>query len=455
MTSTGWSRRRLLSSFTPLCFALRARGAPAKRPNILFILADDLGWKDLSCYGSTFHETPNIDRLAGSGMKFTCAYTAGTVCSPTRASIVTGRYPARVGITDYLPGLPSEGRKLRTPLDLDQLPLDQVTIGEVLRQLGYQTFYAGKWHLGARGFSPLEQGFDVYVDEGTGKQGINSPRYTQGFCDFLEGRDPKKPFFAFVSYNEPHTPITAREPWIRHFEEKAARLPPAPAPIRERDGQTRMRQDNAPYASMLAMLDDQVGKLTAKLAELGLEKESVVVFTSDNGGLSTLKEVGPTCNLPLRAGKGWIYEGGIRVPLIVRAPGITSPGSTCGLPLISTDYFATLVDIAGGPPLPELHKDGQSVLPLLRGRSGSAPRTFYWHYPHYHGSTWAPGGGIRSGKWKLIEFFEERAVELYDLEQDPGERRNLAASSPAMVRQLRSSLAAWRQEVGAAMPVPY
>lgn len=443
------SRRAFLAS------SLALKAAPP-RPNFLFVLADDLGWADLPCYGSTFHETPNLDRFAASALRFTTAYSAGAVCSPTRASIMTGCYPCRAGITDYLPGLSSEGRKLKTPDDLDALPLDRLTIGEAFKQNGYQTFYAGKWHLGGSGFSPLEQGFDSWIEEGRGKQDPKGgERYTQGALRFLDTRDSSRPFFAFVSYNEVHAPITARDPWVEHFRRKAAALPPLAEPfLNERRGRSRVRQDDPEYASMLANLDHYTGRLLARLDDLRLHENTVVVFCSDNGGLCTQAKPGPTSNFPLRSGKGWLYEGGIRVPLLVRVPGITKPGATCDAQVISTDYFPTLLDLAGLPLQPRLHQDGVSIAPLLRGRPHLPARTLYWHYPHYHGSTWAPGGALRDGNWKLIEFFEENKAELYRLDKDLAERNDLAPRQPARVQQLQAKLAAWRNEAGAKMPVP-
>ncbi len=442
------SRRQFLSASLAL-----ATPAP-KPPNVLFVLADDLGWADLSCYGSTFHETPNLDRFAASGVRFTDAYSAGSVCSPTRASIMTGRYPARVGITDYLPGDRAEGRKLKTPDDLDQLPLSEVTIAEILKQSGYQTFYAGKWHLGENGYSPLEQGFDSWIEEGRGKNDpTTGERFTKGALAFLDSHDRAKPFFAFVSYNEVHAPITAREPWIGHFRQKAASLPALSQPaIREREGWSRVRQDDPAYASMASALDAYMGRLLGRVHDLGLDENTVVIFASDNGGLCTLNKPGPTSNAPLRAGKGWLYEGGIRVPMMVRAPGVTRAGSTCHTPVISTDFFPTLLALVGQPMLPKLHADGKSMMPLLRGGKKQESRALYWHYPHYHGSMWTPGGAIREGNWKLIEFFEDNSAELYRLDQDLSERRDLAAQEPAKVRELRIKLATWRKVTGARMP---
>lgn len=443
-----WSRRDLL-------YAGLGAAAPRRPANFLFILADDLGWADLGCYGSTFHETPHIDRLAGEGMRFTEAYSAGAVCSPTRSSIMTGRYPARVGITDYLPGLPSEGRKLRTPDDLDQMPLEEVTFAETLKQAGYQTHYAGKWHLGGKGFSPLEQGFDGYSGESSERKTSGSAElYTRSVLDFFRRRDASQPFCAFISYHEPHTPITAREPYIERFRRKAAALPPLKESFRrERDGLTRLRQDNPEYASMLSVLDEHTGRLLAGLKEAKADRDTVVIFTSDNGGLATLKQAGPTCNAPLRSGKGWLYEGGIRIPLIVRAPGVGA-GTRCDSPVITCDFFPTMLDLAGLPAQPKLHVDAASAAPLLRGGKASGPRTLYWHYPHYHGSTWAPGGALRDGDWKLIEFFDEGTTELYNLATDLAESQDLAARQPAKTKELKARLAAWRQDVGARMPVP-
>jgi arylsulfatase A-like enzyme len=448
------SRRAFLSSLPALSLA-----APKPRPNFLFVLADDLGWADLPSYGSSFHETPNLDRLASSACRFTNAYSACPVCSPTRASIMTGRYPARVGITDYLPGLPSTNRKLKTPEDLGQLPLEEVTFAEVLKQNGYQTFYGGKWHLRTKGtteFSPLEQGFDHYIDEGRGPQDpTGGPRYTDGALKFLDARDSSKPFFAFLGFNEVHMPMTPRDRWLDHFTRKAAALPPLPQPsIPERNGFSRLRQDNPVYASMLADLDHHTGRLLAKLDQLRLTDNTVVVFVSDNGGLCTHAKLVPASNAPLRSGKGWLYEGGIRVPFLLRAPGLTRPASTCDTPVITTDFFPTILQLAGLPLQPKLHIDGQPITEAIRPNAKPSPRTLYWHYPHYHGSTWAPGGALRDGNWKLIEFFEENQAELYRLDNDISERKDLAAAEPARLKSLQTKLAAWRQEVGAIMPVP-
>jgi len=432
---------------------------PPPRPNFLFVLVDDLGWADLGCYGSPFHETPNVDRLAAEGVRFTDAYSAASVCSPTRASLLTGRHPVRVGITDWIPGMKAPRDGWQTPADRGELPLEEVTVAEVLQSQGYQTFYAGKWHLGGDGFGPGEQGFEVVKDETFSQDWKKNPRssdrLTQAAIEFLETRDPDRPFLLYLSYHKVHTPILPYPDHIERYQHKAAQLEPLTAePIAERHGQSRARQDDPEYASEVTAVDDHVGTLRNRLQELGLTADTVVIFFSDNGGLCTRGRPGPTCNLPLRSGKGWLYEGGIRVPLIVFAPGRMTPGLTCGVPVDSTDMFPTLLDLAGLPLRPELHRDGVSLASLLEGGKTLPRNALYWHYPHYHGSTWEPGGAIRMGDWKLIEFFTEDTVELYDLAADPGELNNRAAQEPETTAELRAALADWRREVNAQMPTP-
>ena len=430
-----------------------------EQPNILFILADDLGWTDLGCYGSEFYESPHIDRLAAEGMRFTQAYSAGAVCSPTRSSIMTGQFPVRTGITDYIPGLHPEGVRLSTPHTRTELALEHVTLAEVLRERGYQTWYGGKWHLGGAGFGPGEQGFEVVVgDDVLGehrREARHGDKLTAAAVQFLDERDSTRPFLMFLGFNEPHTPILPHPDHIDRFRTKADALGSSGAmSITERNGESRTVQNDPAYATEVAVLDEAVAHLSAKLDDLQLTDSTVVVFFSDNGGLSTLKKPGPTTNLPLRAGKGWLYEGGIRVPLIVRAPGVTEPGSVCDTPVISTDLFPTLLSLVGAAPLPDLHRDGVSLQPLLSGET-LRDRVFYWHYPHYHGSTWAPGSAIRDGDWKLIEFLDEGRIELYNLADDLGERNDLANSEPAKARELLEQLRAWQSETGAIMPMPF
>ncbi len=435
-----------------------AGDAPAAPPNFLIILADDLGWTDLGCYGSEFYESPHIDRLAAEGMRFTQAYTAGAVCSPTRSSIMTGQYPVRTGITDYIPGLHPDGVRLDTPYTLTELALEHVTFAEALQEHGYQTWYGGKWHLGGEGFGPGEQGFEIVVgDDVLGdhrKEVRNGARLTAAAVRFLDERDAGRPFLMFLGYNEPHTPILPHPDHIDRFTSKAATLESTETTsITERNGESRTVQNDPAYATEVAVLDDAVAQLTSKLDERQLTDSTVVIFFSDNGGLSTLKRPGPTTNLPLRSGKGWLYEGGIRVPLIVRSPGVTKPGSVCDQPVISTDLFPTLLALADAPLMPEQHRDGVSILPLLSADS-LPDRPLFWHYPHYHGSTWAPGSAIRDGDWKLIEFLDEDRVELYNLADDLGERNNRAEEDPARARDLLDKLTRWRSATGAIMPSP-
>ena len=460
--------------FFLLCSApCRALCDVAKPKNVVFILVDDLGWADLGCYGSTFHKTPNLDRFAASGMRFTDAYAACPVCSPTRAAIMTGQHPARVGITDWIPGQSPKDRKLLSNEDLDALPLAQVTLAEALKQHKYRTFFAGKWHLGSDGHLPEQQGFDINKGghhKGSppggyyapyknpkltnGKKGEYLPdRLTNESISFLKsvGDDP---FLLYLSYYTVHTPIQADRQSVALFKDSAKKLGKSPAAINERNGKTRARQDRPDYASMVYGMDRNVGRLLDSLKELGLDDNTAVFFTSDNGGLSTLKRPNaPTCNLPLRAGKGWCYEGGIRVPLIVRVPGLTTPGSTSSMPVTSMDYYPTILSVLGLPQMQSQHVDGVDLTNALGGRAATTNRTaLHWHYPHYHGSTWAPGAAIRAGEWKLIEFYDSDEVELFNLSSDLGERTNLAKRNPEKTRELQSQLRDWQTTIGARMP---
>ena len=458
-----------------LCGWLNA-GA-AKQTNFLFILVDDMGWADIGANGSKFHETPHIDRLAASGMRFTQGYAACPVCSPTRASIMTGRHPVRVDITDWIPGQGNHANnKLLHPQDRNNLALEEVTIAEQLKTHGYQTFFAGKWHLGSEGHWPEDQGFDINIGghhRGSPPGGYYAPwtnpalkankpgeylteRLTEESIKFLEQRDAAKPFLLYLSYYNIHTPIQPYKKRIEHYNAKAEKMFKGETPTQsEHEGSTRMRQDNAALASMVAAVDDSVGALLGKLNQLKLDQNTVVIFFSDNGGLSTRggKRFGPGCNLPLRASKGWLYEGGVREPTIIRAPGITQPGSVSHKPMVSMDFFPTMLDLAGLPSQPKLHADGQSLLSQLRG-NGAGSRTLYWHYPHYHGSSWKPGASIRDGDWKLIEFYHHDKVELYNLANDIGEQKNLATRQPKKTAELRAKLRAWQKSMKAKMPVP-
>ncbi|MGN6553233.1 MAG: sulfatase [Verrucomicrobiota bacterium] len=466
--------KKIASLFT-LAFGMvsLATAAPAK-PNIVFILTDDLGAHDLGCYGSTFYETPNLDRLAKQGMRFTDAYAACNVCSPTRASIVSGKYPARLHLTDWLPGRGNHpDQKLNQPVFQMFLPLEEFTIAEALHADGYQTAFFGKWHLGeSTNYFPDHQGFDLNI----GGCGLGHPpsyfspyriptlpdgppgeylneRLTDEALKFLDHAQGK-PFLLYFAHYAVHTPLQAKPDLIRKYEAKAAALPPASGPefITDNGRQVRQIQNHPTYAAMVQSLDESVGRVLNKLVELGLETNTIVIFTSDNGGLSTAEGT-PTSNLPLRAGKGWPYEGGVREPLIVKWPGVVKPGSVNHEPVISVDYYPTLLEMAGLPLSPELSLDGKSILPLLKG--GTLPeRPLFWHYPHYSNQGGAPEGAVRLGDFKLIEWYEDMRIELYNLKDDIGEHHNLAATMPDKANALRKMLHDWRKEVNAQMPTP-
>ena len=445
-----------------------------KKTNFVFFLVDDMGMMDLGTYGSTVQETPNSDQLAKTGMKFNYGYAACPVCSPTRASIMTGRHPVRVDITDWIPGSSNNKKnKLLHPEDRDNLALKEVTIAEELKSHGYQTFFAGKWHLGNEGHWPTDQGFDINIGghhRGSPPGGYYAPwnnpaleakkkdeylteRLTEESTRFLEKRNQDKPFLLYLSYYNIHTPIQPYRKHIDHYQKKAEKFSGTTPTEQEHLGQTRMRQDNPALASMVAAVDDSVGTLLAKLNELGLSDDTVVIFFSDNGGLSTKPKMGPGSNSPLRAGKGWLYEGGVREPTIIRAPGVTQAGSVSNQPMVSMDFFATMLELAGLPLRPNLHMDGRSLLPELKGKKGK-PRPLYWHYPHYHGSTWKPGASIREGDWKLIKFYDQEKVELYNLKKDPSEKKDLAKKNSAKSKELENKLLAWQKQMNAKLPKP-
>ena len=445
-----------------------------KETNFVFFLVDDMGMMDLGTYGSTFHETPNIDNLAKTGLKFNYGYAACPVCSPTRASIMTGRHPVRVDITDWIPGSSNNKKnKLLHPQDRDNLALKEVTIAEELKSHGYQTFFAGKWHLGNQGHWPTDQGFDINIGghhRGSPPGGYYSPwnnpalkskkkdeylteRLTEESTRFLEKRDADKPFLLYLSYYNIHTPIQPYRKHIDHYQKKAEGFSGTTPTEQEHSGQTRMRQDNPALASMVSAVDDSVGTLLAKLDELGLSDDTVVIFFSDNGGLSTKPKMGPGSNSPLRAGKGWLYEGGIREPTIIRAPGVTQAGSVSNQPIVSMDFFPTMLELAGLPLRPKLHADGRSLMPELKGKKGKT-RPLFWHYPHYHGSTWKPGASIRDGDWKLIKFYDHEKVELYNLKEDRSEANDLAKQNSKIAKDLEYKLVTWQKRMNAKLPMP-
>ena len=467
------------AAFRPWRWGALAAGETKRRLNFVFFLVDDLGWTDLGCCGSSFYDTPNVDGLAASGMRFTDAYAACPVCSPTRASIMTGKYPQRVGVTDYInsrggnqPGKWRRNTRLLPAAYSDRLAHKEVTLAEAMKHAGYANFFAGKWHLGPEGFWPEDQGFDVNRGgcERGGPYGgkryfspYGNPRLKDGppgehlpdrlateTCRFIEAhRDG--PFLAYLAFYSVHTPLMARKDLKAKYDRKAAAVDPSRT-VWGQEGSRKVRlvQKHAVYGGMIEAMDQAVGKVLGKLKQLGLAGNTVVFFMSDNGGLST-SEGHPTSNLPLRAGKGWLYEGGIREPMMIRWPGVTRPGSTCGEPVTSTDFYPTILEIASLPSRPKQHCDGVSLVPLLKGRTMRRGPIF-WHYPHYGNQGGAPGSAVRDGEWKLIEWTEDGRLELFNLREDIGEKRNLATKRPEIVRKLHARLTAWRGEVGARMP---
>ena len=458
----------LLATFLALGF----QTASAQRQNVVFLLVDDLGWADLGCYGSTFHETPHIDAFAASGMRFTDAYAAAPVCSPTRAAIMAGKYPARMNTTEWFGG--RRAGKLLPATYVDRLPLEEVTMAEAFRDAGYRTGFVGKWHLGPRGFFPEDQGFDVniagharghpasyffpYRNRRYGVPGLHggkpgeylTDRLTDAAIRFVDDHRAR-PFLLFLSYYTVHTPLQGRPDLVRHFRAKRARRSsPRRRFVPEGKRRDRIVQDHAVYAAMVASLDARVGRLLRRLSDLGLDENTIVVLTSDNGGLST-SEGRPTSNRPLRAGKGWLYEGGIREPLIVRMPGVTRPGSTCSVPVTSPDFYPTLLEATELPLRPKQHVDGTSLMASLRGAESLEREAVYWHYPHYSNQGGFPGSAIRAGNLKLIENLEDKTVALYDLAKDVGERNDLSSTRRSDVRRLRTRLASWREDVEARM----
>jgi arylsulfatase A-like enzyme len=451
------------------------------KPNFVVILIDDLGWADVACNNAaTFYETPRLDQMARDGVRFSNAYSAHPVCSPTRAALMTGKHPNRVGITDWLPGDDPKNRPLLGPEDRMELALEEVTLAEKLKENGYATCFVGKWHLGHDEiYWPENQGFDINIGGWEAgqpriKQGVSNgyyspygnPRLKDGpegeyLTDRLTneslaflGENKDKPFLLYLSYYTVHTPIQPAERHIDKFKEKRKGLgledeiPHRP----EGEGFSKLVQENAEYASMVAAMDENVGRILDGLKQNGLDKNTWVIFTSDNGGLSTLRRMNaPTSNVPLRAGKGWCYEGGIRVPFIVNGPGIVNQGRSADQPVVSMDIFATVLDLAG---ISAGSGDGKSLLPVLRETGDIGRDALFWHYPHYHGSGWKPGSALRKGNWKFIHNYEDNSTELYDLETDPSETTNLADVRPEMVLELKQILEQKISESGGKYPGP-
>jgi len=408
-------------------------------------------------------------------MRFTDAYAACSVCSPTRASILTGKYPARLHLTDWLNGRPDRpDQKLNRPNFQMFLPLEEVTLAEALKDAGYQTAFIGKWHLGeSTNYWPEHQGFDLNIGgcgaghppsyfspyhipnlpDGPKGEYLNE-RLTEEALKFMDrAARQKNPFLLYFAEYAVHTPLQAKPDAIEKYQAKAAKLANlGPEFLTDHGHQVRRIQDHPVYGAMVESLDDSVGRVLTKLKELNLETNTIIIFTSDNGGLSTAEGT-PTSNLPLRAGKGWGYEGGVREPLIVRWPGVTQPGSVNHGQVISTDYYPTILQMLGLPLCLAQHMDGVSIVPLFKG--GALPeRPLFWHYPHYSDQGGPPHGAVRLGDFKLIEWYEDMHVELYDLKNDLGEQHDLAQENPAKAAKLTALLHDWRKQVDAQMPTP-
>jgi arylsulfatase A len=512
-----------------LVLAVLLLGLPGCKPrqeektNVILFLVDDLGWTDVGCYGSSFYETPNIDRFAQVGMQFTNAYAASHVCSPTRASLMTGRYPATLHLTDWLPGRSDFPFQRLLNADINQhLPFEEVTIAEALKERGYSTAIYGKWHLGDISSGPLHHGFDIHIPKNWNiccppNSGYRGPWQLEGLPyvegDYLTDRltdealkyieeNRERPFFLYLSHFAVHDPIDGRPDQVKKYEKRKQEATfPDIAPFLlegnpdnevtltrdelneiinqpeykehkafpNRTVKIKQIQDNPEFAGMVENIDENFGRVLAKLEELGLEDNTVVIFFSDNGGMSgsnfwdpervipdsLLDRAYATSNLPLRGGKGWLYEGGIRVPLIVKWPSHTKEETSCDVPVTSVDLFPTILDMLGFPILDEMHFDGVSFLPLLKGENYLDREAIYWHFPHYsnHGMQ-SPGGAIRYGDYKLIEYYENGSLQLFNLKDDIGEQNDLAELKPEKARELSEMLHKWLKDVDAQMMSP-
>lgn len=488
-----------------------------RKPNIVFFLVDDLGWSDVGCNGSPFYDTPNIDQLAAEGVRFTDGYAACHVCSPTRASILTGKYPATLNLTDWLNGRGNKPfQALLNPDKAMNLDQKETTLAEVLRESGYATALFGKWHLG-RGTSPTEHGFDLHVphsvNSNLGRRGFYNPKKIPGLDggDYVTDRlaelaaqyieeNKDKPFLLYMSHFSVHDPIHGRPDLVEKYKKKLAGMHPQPGPDYILEGnpdsptyptraeldellklpeyadtyksypndivKVKQKQDNVQFAGMVESVDQSLGTLVAKLKEHGIDDNTIIFFMSDNGGMSAmngtptravpkerLDSVASTSNLPLRGAKGWLYEGGIRVPLIVKWPHHGKRGTVCGEPVISTDFFPTILEMIGVENKAK-DIDGKSITRLVRGEEMDRG-PIYWHFPHYsnHGMQ-SPGGAVRDGDYKLLEYFENGTVQLFNLVDDLGEQNDLSKIETQKAKELKAKLHQWRKVVDAQMMKP-
>ena len=462
---------RLTLLFFAICFlgAVVSITGAEHAPNVVLILADDLGWSDLGCYGGDLVKTPHIDRLAQEGVRFTDFYSASPVCSPTRASILTGKHPARLHMTTWFEATlqTTDKSKLITPRAIGNLPHSETSIASILHDSGYVTALIGKWHLGDASHYPEVFGFDVniggthwgapetfffpYRGSNTWGDGFRyiphldfgnageylTDRLTDEALQVMD-RAQGKPFFLYFAHHGPHTPVQAKASSITKFQKEIQDDP-------------KLHHRNATYAAMIESLDESVGRVMSRLQEIGEDKNTIVIFTSDNGGyIGKWNKEQVTDNFPLRSGKGALYEGGIRVPLIIHWPRVAKSGTTCDVPTISTDLFATLADIVGK----KAPEDGESLISLLRdGRLSGSREALFFHYPHYYQTT-TPVSAVRAGDWKLLHYYENDRTELYNLHEDLSEKTNLASQQPQKAAELKRALDKWLQDVGAELPVP-
>jgi len=493
-----------------------------EKMNVVFFLVDDLGWSDVGYNGSTYYETPNIDKFAKEGVLFNQAYATCHVCSPSRASILTGKYPARINLTDWLPGrIDYPFQKLKNAVINQYLPFGENTLAEALKRNGYRTAFYGKWHLGEEESSPLKHGFDERItnwNKGWPKTGYFAPydmegleggskgeyltdRLTSEALKYIE-KNRESPFFLYLSHFAVHDPIQGRPDLVKKYEEKLKRMqskkgfayilegnPDNSKPftreqlnklmqgkahegfgsLPNRTVKIKQRQDNIQFAAMVESVDESIGQIITKLKELKLDGKTIVIFFSDNGGMAAANMGKPTnkvsatgldakfstSNLPLRGAKGWLYEGGIRVPMIVKWPQATSNGTVCEVPVIGTDFYPTILTMLGLPLSPQQHKDGINMVPLLNGKKTIDRKAIYWHFPHYsnHGQQ-SPGGAVRYGDYKLIEYYENYTVQLFNLKKDPGEQYDISKREPGKAKELKVMLHKWRKEVSAQMMPP-
>lgn len=451
-----------------------------KKPNFLFVLVDDYGIMDVGVEGSTFYQTPNIDKLANSGMRFTRGYATSQVCSPSRASIMTGKYTARHGITDWIGAqvgakmAKAKKGKVMPAEYLHALPSSDTTLAEALKAGGYTTFFAGKWHLGSEGSWPTDHGFDINKggwDAGSPAGGYFAPwtnpnlesgpdgqSLTQRLADetinFIKTRDRNKPFLAYLSFYAVHGPLQCSREYWKKYSDIAAKNPHQGERFKiDRTLPVRQVQDNPIYAGLIENMDTAVGRVIEFLKEQGLEENTIVIFTGDNGGVSSGDSFSSSM-LPYRGGKGRQWEGGIRVPFYIKAPGVTTAGSLCGTPVTGTDFFPTMLELAGFDLMPEQHVDGVSLKPLLQGFK-IAERSVFWHYPHYGNQGGEPSSIIIKGDYKLIHYYEDDRNELYCLEQDIGEQKNLAEVEPERAAALWKELDAFLVSSAALRPQPF